>query len=228
MNLSKSTKLWIGVTLAGAVILVICRFIGLAVPGAVAKLTASTAFIATAVSVGAARWTYGRIMLVGLVLSWFGDAFLIGSSEPLFLLGLVSFLLARVAYCVAFGIRGVRATWAAGSLVAVAAVSIGAMAWLDPHVPAVLAILIGVNTAVISLMVVLAVGARGAGATMLIPVGAVLFYFSDLSASASQFVIPDFPNYVWGLPFYFGGQVLLALSARPTEEKCTQIPNGDG
>ncbi len=217
MNLSKSTRLWIGVTIAGATVLVICNLMGLALPGAVAKLTASTAFIATAISVGAARWNYGRIMLVGLVLSWFGDAFLIGSSEPLFLCGLVSFLLAHVAYCVAFGVRGVRPAWVAGSFVVVAGVSLGAMTWLAPYVSDDMIIPVRVYTAVISLMVVLAFGSRGAGATMLIPIGAVLFYLSDLSVSAGQFVKPDFPNYVWGLPFYFGGQVLLALSARQTD-----------
>lgn len=218
MNLQKSTRLWIGITLTGAATLVVCNLMGLALVGGVAKLTASTAFIATAVSVGAARWTYGRIMLAGLVLSWGGDAFLIGSSESTFLFGLVSFLLAHVAYCVAFGVRGVRATWAGGAFIVVAAVSVGAMIWLSPHVSPEMTIPVRVYTAVISLMVVLAFGARGAGATMLIPIGAVLFFFSDLSVSAGQFIEPDFPNYVWGLPFYFGGQVLLALSTRPPDK----------
>jgi uncharacterized membrane protein YhhN len=69
-------------------------------------------------------------------------------------------------------------------------------------------------TFVITLMVIAAFGARGAGAPVLLPLGASLFYLSDLSVAAGQFVQPAFPNYVWGLPFYFGGQVLLAMSVR--------------
>ena len=37
------------------------------------KMVASTAFIAVAISVGALDTTFGKIMLVGLALSWFGD-----------------------------------------------------------------------------------------------------------------------------------------------------------
>jgi hypothetical protein len=64
-------------------------------------------------------------------------------------------------------------------------------------------------------MVILSVGAKAAGGPWSIPIGAVLFYFSDISVAAGQFVKPDFPNYVWGLPFYFIGQVFLAISAKP-------------
>jgi uncharacterized membrane protein YhhN len=69
-------------------------------------------------------------------------------------------------------------------------------------------------TAVISVMVLLSVGAKAAGGPWAIPIGAILFYFSDISVASGQFVKPDFPNYVWGLPFYFIGQVFLAWSTQ--------------
>jgi hypothetical protein len=66
---------------------------------------------------------------------------------------------------------------------------------------------------VISLMVITAFGARGAGATVLIPLGATLFYFSDLSVASMQFTRQAFPSYIWGLPFYYTGQLMLAMSS---------------
>ena len=42
--------------------------------------------------------------------------------------------------------------------------------------------------------------------------GAVLFLLSDLSVARDRFVAPGFVNRLWGLPFYYGGQVLLAAS----------------
>ena len=76
----------------------------LAVP---AKLIASTAFVVVAVTAGALESRYGRILLLGLVLSWFGDAFLLSETKRWLLSGLVSFLLAHVAYVVAFATVGV-------------------------------------------------------------------------------------------------------------------------
>jgi hypothetical protein len=79
-----------------------------------------------------------------------------------------------------------------------------------------------VYTFAISLMVILAFGARGVGAPALVPLGAVLFYFSDLSVAALEFTSTPFPHYVWGLPFYYTGQLMLAMSTgfvRGAEQK---------
>jgi uncharacterized membrane protein YhhN len=66
--------------------------------------------------------------------------------------------------------------------------------------------------AVISVMVVLAFGSYGSGATWLIPLGATLFFASDLFVARNQFVAPGTVNRVWGLPLYYAAQILLALS----------------
>ena len=64
----------------------------------------------TAISSGALGSGYGSVILTGLVLSWFGDAFLIGTSQHWFLLGLASFFLAHIAYAenhlVCVGVEG--------------------------------------------------------------------------------------------------------------------------
>ena len=65
----------------------------------------------------------------------------------------------------------------------------------------------------ISLMVIFAIGTRGRGGSLLIVSGAVLFFLSDLSVAALRLVETDYPTYVLGLPFYYAGQVCLALSS---------------
>lgn len=217
------TRWYIALALVGAAALVLFQLWDVPIAAAIAKLAASTGFVAAAVSVGALRWHFGRTLLAGLALSWFGDAFLLGGSDALFLMGLGSFLLAHVMYCIAFFIRGVDWSWAGIALVPVVLISAGVSLWLTPHVSADMLLPVRVYTGVISVMVILAFGTKGAGGPWLIPVGAALFYFSDLSVAAGQFVKPAFPNYVWGLPFYYVGQVLLALSAR-WEDTSAHIP----
>ena len=177
-----------------------------------AKLLASSAFIAVALTAGALESRYGRVLLAGLVLSWFGDAFLISESQRWFLLGLVSFLLAHVAYVIAFAVSGVDRRWALSALVPVAVIAVLVSLWLTPYLPADMVWPVRAYTIVISLMVVMAFGTLGAGATPLIVAGACLFYLSDLSVAAMRFTDPLFPTYALGLPLYYAGQLCLALS----------------
>jgi len=187
-------------------------FLDLRVPAAGAKLIASSAFIGVAIVSGAWQSTFGRFVLVGLLFSWCGDMFLIGTSDTTFLSGLIAFLLAHVAYIAAFIRLGYNRTWAIISAVPVAIVAVAVFSWLQPHIPAELDTPVKTYIAVISLMVVYAFGTRGAGATKLILAGALLFYVSDLSVAALRLVQTDWPTYILGLPFYYGGQVCLALS----------------
>ena len=185
---------------------------------AAAKLVASTAFIATALAAGARDSGFGRIVLVGLALSWFGDAFLIGSARHWFLAGLVSFLLAHIAYVTAFVTLGVDRRWSVSSAAVIVIVAALVLAWLAPYLPGGLVWPVRVYTATISLMVITAFGTLGAGASPLIAAGAVLFYVSDLSVAATRFTEPLFATYVFGLPLYYAAQLCLALStsaARP-------------
>ena len=41
---------------------------------------------------------------------------------------------------------------------------------------------------------------------------AVAFYVSDVSVARDRFVAPGFGNRIWGLPLYYGAQLLFALS----------------
>ena len=180
---------------------------------AAAKVVASSSFLATAVSVGALRHRFGRVVFAGLVLSMAGDLFLIGQSQRFFLFGLCSFLLAHIAYITAFVSHGQDRRWVLAAAVpgVIAAILVGV--WLGPHVSPELAAPVHVYIAAITLMVITAFGARGAGASRLLVAGALMFFVSDLSVAMQRIVETDFPTIIWGVPLYYSGQLCLALGA---------------
>jgi len=208
----RRTLAFAGLCGAGCIVLVAALLLDQRALAAGAKLVASSAFVSLAVVAGAATSRYGVLILAGLVLSWFGDAFLIGTSQLWFLLGLVSFLLAHVAYLAAFAAAGIERRWTLGALLPVAAIAAGVLFWLQPYLPPAFVWPVGLYTIVISLMVIAAIGTRGAGATPLIVVGACFFYLSDLSVAALRFTETPFPTYLLGLPLYYAAQVCLAFS----------------
>ena len=205
-------KKWIALTLAACAAMLAARALGYGNIATVAKLTASTAFILTALAAGAVHFRYGRTILAGLFFAWWGDAFLTRSGDLYFQLGLVSFLTAHVLYCVAFYIHGIDrrvALLAAGPILIFAA---AVLFWLYPDIPTNLRIPVFAYIVVISSMVALSFGTRGAGGPVSIVAGGVLFYLSDISVAIGQFKNYAFPHYLWGLPFYFIAQLFLAAS----------------
>lgn len=200
-------------TATACVALVALLFFGHPAAAAAMKFIASSAFIALAIRVGAMASVYGRLILTGLALSWFGDMFLVGTSQLAFLCGLSAFLLAHIAYVSAFIAHGYDRRWVWFAVVPVTAIAIGVFTWLEPHTPVNLAIPVRAYIVVISMMVIFAIGTRGRGGSVLIFSGAILFFLSDLSVATLRLVQTDYPTYVLGLPLYYAGQVCLALSS---------------
>jgi uncharacterized membrane protein YhhN len=177
----------------------------------VAKPLAASGFVAAALAAGALESAYGRWVLLALILSWLGDVLLIprGASRT-FRAGLASFLLAHVIFVVAFAVRGLAA-WSA--LVAFGALCIPlgfALRWLRPHVSGAMRIPVCAYMVVISVMVACAVGTLAAAGGVAILLGAGMFYLSDLCVARERFVASSFRNRAWGLPLYFGAQLVLA------------------
>jgi uncharacterized membrane protein YhhN len=177
-----------------------------------AKPLAATAFVAAALAWGARETSYGRIVLVALAFCWLGDVLLIPRSQKVFRLGIASFLLGHVAYAVAFLAHGVAFRWTVVALVASLPALAFVVRWLGPHVPAELRGAVYAYMAVITAMVACAFGAFGAGGPLVALVAALAFYLSDLSVARDRFVAPAFVNRLWGLPLYFGAQLLFASS----------------
>ncbi len=151
-------------------------------------------------------------MLVGLVLSLFGDLFLAIDGRTPFVAGLAAFLAAHLAYVAAFADRGLStAVYLPLFGVAAAAVAIGT--WLLPTVPRELRIPVLAYIAAISVMVAFSVSTQDHAADWRIPVGAIAFYLSDITVARDRFAAPSFANRIIGLPLYYGGQLLLAWAA---------------
>lgn len=176
------------------------------------KMVASTAFISVAISVGAWDTTFGKIMVAGLVLSWFGDLFLTYNGRGPFVAGLVAFLAGHVAYVIAFVDRGLGDGFYI-PLLAVAVVAAPIANWLLPTVPKELKGPVIAYMAIISLMVTTAVSTNAQTADWRIPAGAIAFYLSDIGVARDRFAAPGYVNRAIGLPLYFGGQLLLAWAA---------------
>ncbi len=170
---------------------------------AASKVGASLGFVGLALLLGVAG-AFERLVLAALLLSLLGDALLLSAGKPFFLAGLAAFLLAHVAYAVAFAGRAELLAW---PVLPLAAGVWLVLRWLWPHlgemrVPVVAYCL------VIAAMVWLALGM----AAPLVRLGAVLFFLSDLLVARDRFVKPGFGNRLVGLPLYYAGQVLLATA----------------
>ena len=184
---------------------------------AVFKPVASTGFVAAALACGALDSDYGRWILAGLACSWWGDVLLIPeSNEKVFLSGVVAFLLGHVAYAIAFLGLGFDARAGFTTAAAVVLVAVVVMRYLRPHVPAEMKAAVAAYVAVISTMVVTAAAAAGAigPAAWTVVAGALGFYLSDLAVARDRFVVRSFVNRAWGLPLYYGAQLVLAVSVR--------------
>jgi uncharacterized membrane protein YhhN len=180
---------------------------------AVAKPVASAAFLWAGASAGALATPYGQFVLGGLVLCALGDVLLIPTDRPrVFRAGILAFLLGHVAYVGAF------LHWAlSGTGLAVAGVALGALVWrvhhwLAPHLKDDMRGAVRAYLVVITVMAVIACAATWAGAPLAIAAGAVGFLLSDIAVARDRFVRPEFVNRAWGLPLYYGSQLLLAYS----------------
>ncbi len=177
----------------------------------VAKPLAATGFVGAALAAGALGTSYGRWVLTALVLSWFGDVLLIPRASPrVFRAGVLSFLLGHVAFVGAFVVRGLDLR----TSLAATAIALGpgllALRWLRPYLPTEMRVPVYAYLIVISSMLVCAAGATGAAGGAGIVIGALMFYVSDLSVARDRFVASRFSNRAWGLPLYFGAQLVLA------------------
>jgi uncharacterized membrane protein YhhN len=179
----------------------------------IAKPLASTGFVALALANHASATAYGRWVLAALCLCWLGDVLLIPRERPVcFQAGILSFLLGHAAFAWAFAPLNESLGVAVAAAIVLAPTALLVLRWLQPHVPADFRLPVYAYIAVITLMMISAVGAGFHSASLFVVLGAGMFYLSDLSVARDRFVDPSFWNGAWGLPLYFGGQLLLASS----------------
>ncbi len=174
------------------------------------KPVASAGFVWTALSLGALDTRYGQAIVAALLLSLVGDVLLIPHAKAAFRAGVLAFLCGHLAFVAAFVARGpgLDWRWSLPALAALSAVALVVGRWLLGHVHGGMRAAVVAYICVITIMVAAAVGTRAP----LVIAGALAFYLSDLSVARDRFVQRGFANRVWGLPLYYGAQLILAWS----------------
>jgi uncharacterized membrane protein YhhN len=174
------------------------------------KAAASLGFVI----LGAANWSpgdpVGSWIVAGLVLCAVGDLLL--RFDQTFDLGLFSFLGGHLAYVTAFATALPVQQWRLLFLAPVVLTSVGALSWLWPHLGRRKA---SVSAYVVTISIMVWGSLSVASAETLgwtVAFGALLFYLSDLFVARHRFVTAEFLNRGLGLPIYYTGQILIALS----------------
>jgi uncharacterized membrane protein YhhN len=178
------------------------------------EVMSKTAASATFVILGFARWSAGHPidswLIAALALCAAGDICLLW--DRTFDLGLISFLLGHLAYVAGFTVALPIGYWPLLILIPIVVSAVISSRWLWPHLGrrriSVIAYILAISIMVWGGM---SVSTRGA-LPWTAAVGALLFYLSDLAVARQRFVHEDFVNRAVGLPIYYLGQLLLALT----------------
>ncbi len=180
----------------------------------ISKPIASGGFLGTAWMAGGWQSLYGQCVLLALGFCWLGDVLLIPvGNRRVFRAGIASFLLGHMAFAVGFVVRGSDPVHGAAALGLTALPAAVVVRWLYRRLPPDMRVPVVAYIAVISAMVALAAATHIRQSASLLLLGAVLFYLSDLSVARDRFIAPSFCNRLWGLPAYYGAQLLLASTA---------------
>jgi len=203
---------WVAAVLVSVAALLVSEARGDRVGVWVCKPAASVLFVLAGMSQDPFATPYGRWVAAGLVLGAVGDVLLIPKDPRAFLAGLGSFLLGHVAYAAGFVARGVAWDHAGMALLVMLVPLLLVGRWLLPNVKGGMRVPVLAYMVVITVMVALAYGSTAQLGGWPILVAAVAFFLSDLSVARDRFVAHAFVNKAWGLPLYYGAQVLFALT----------------
>ena len=179
---------------------------------AVAKIAASLGFVATALTAGALGALWSSVGLGGLVLSAAGDGALAVRGRRGLLVGLAFFAAAYSVYFAAFALHGMDGA-IFGAAVVVAMLSAGGVwLWLRQRIPGAMRIPVGVYVVIVAAMVAAGTSAGVSHRSWLLVCGVVLVAGSDMAVARERFTGPSFACKLLGLPAYYAGQTLIALS----------------
>ena len=160
--------------------------------------------------------TFYRLLLAGLLLCLGGDIFLALPQRRMFLYGLICFLLGHLLYIIGFFYVARTNQWTWIGLVTVLVISLRVYVWLTPHLGAmkgpVLLYVIVITVMACSAWSVLGSYHLALPGRIMVFVGALSFYLSDIFVARDRFIRKEFLNRLLGLPMYYTGQFLLAFS----------------
>ena len=179
----------------------------------VAKPLAMVALAWLALTMGAADDTTGRLVLVALAFSLAGDAFLLREGPADFTGGLVSFLLAHIAYVMAFLTLGFRQWWALAGLLIVVLLSLTAGRRIVRGAAEQGGAAMGAGvTAYLVVISAMVVTASGTG-RLLVLLGAVSFLVSDTVLALDRFAGQRPHARMVVIVTYHLGQLMMVIGA---------------
>ncbi len=182
------------------------------------KALASAAFIVQAWWMGAlASGLLGVAVFVGLCWSALGDVLLLSRNRVAFLAGLVAFLIAHLAYMLAFASQHPSPGVFVVASVPLAIAGGVVWRWLAPGLRSLAApvvMYVGAITAMVGLSIAAAVSVPS-GPRLGMLASAVLFWMSDLTVARDRFVDHSPWNRYVGLPLYYVAQLGFAVFVVP-------------
>jgi uncharacterized membrane protein YhhN len=160
--------------------------------------------------------TFYRLLLMGLLLCLGGDIFLALPQGRMFLYGLICFLLGHLLYIIGFFSAARINQWTWIGCLTVLVISLRVYVWLVPHLGVmkgpVLLYVIAISIMACGAWSVLGSYQLALTGRIMVFVGALSFYLSDIFVARDRFVRKEFMNRLMGLPLYYAGQFLLAFS----------------
>jgi uncharacterized membrane protein YhhN len=181
-----------------------------------AKLAAASGFLMVALAAGATASEFGRRILVGLGFGAAGDIALLGGGARALAAGMGLFACGHLAYLGACAVLVAPGEWVTAWAIAPVVLALVVLRWLWPHLGRfrlpVACYMALFCTTVTAAWAPLLHGAPLRPA-LLLAAGTTAFFFSDLAVARQRFVQASPWNRTWGLPLYFGGQLLIAWSA---------------
>ena len=180
------------------------------------KTVLSCLFILTAVVQPHSNSGYYYLLLIGLFFCLGGDIFLALPQERMFLFGLVSFLIGHVFYVICFFYVADVNQWSLIGAFIGLIVSSTVFFWLRPHlgsmmVPVIVYVIV-ITAMVVGAWTIFGDGRFSLAARLLVFIGALIFYLSDIFVARERFLKSGLVNRLFGLPLYYLGQFLLAFS----------------
>jgi len=160
--------------------------------------------------------SYYHFLLVGFLFCLAGDVCLAFPRKKMFLSGLISFLLGHAFYIFAFFTVAQTSRWTWVGALIFFIISGSVYSWLRPHLRSMKGPVL-VYVVVITVMLCGAWSVLGESnltllGRIIVFVGALSFYFSDVFVARDRFMKKEFHNRLIGLPMYYAGQFLLAFS----------------
>jgi len=180
------------------------------------KSALSSLFIVTAIVQPHPMPTFYRLVLAGLLLCLSGDIFLALPQGRMFLYGLICFLLGHLLYIIGFFSAAGVNQWTWIGLLTVLVISLRVYVWLAPYLgvmkrPVMLYVIV-ITVMVCGAWSVLGSPRLALTGRIMVFVGALTFYLSDIFVARDRFVRKEFLNRLIGLPLYYTGQFFLAFS----------------